>query len=274
MVQMSAVWDRTTAFANGAMASILPIALLLFFAPIAVQLAIAPWVEGQLPAVRLIVMILFWAIALLGTLAVAVLALNATTRASEAVRAAAARLLPAIGVFILLGIIAGVLALPMGIAFDLSGVDVAALDGGEPNLSGMSTGVALFLLIYAIAYVVVVIWATARLLVVEPVILAERRGAGAITRSFAMTRGLALRIVGVLLLYAIVSTVAVLAARTVFGAIFALVLPNGDGISAAGIATAIIVAAVSAVFRVLAAIFVAKLYLAIVEATERHTDLP
>jgi hypothetical protein len=273
MVQMSTVWDRTTAFASAAIASIMPIALVLLFVPVSIQLAVAPLLLKQTLAVRLVVMILFWAVELLGTLSVMVLALGATLHPGEAVRAALARLGPAFAIFILFFVGIIILCIPFGVVVAASGMDIAQLQAGNPVGAGsLSTGGAWFLALYLLALLVFGFWITARLLVVEPVILAERRGLGAISRAFAMTRGLALRLVGVLILYAIVATIAVLAAKMVFGSIFALIAPNDGDIGLATVLTSIVVAAVSTAFKVVAAIFVAKLYQAIGEAHERAAE--
>lgn len=273
MVQISTVWDRTTAFASAAIAAILPIALLLLFLPVSIQLAVAPLLLKQTLAVRVVVMVAFWAVELLGTLSLIVLALGATLHPGEAVRAALARLGLAIAIFILFFIAILLLCIPFGVVVAASGMDIAQLQAGNPVGAGsLSAGGAWFLLLYMLALLIFGFWIAARLLVIEPVILAERRGIGAIARAFALTRGLALRLVGVLILYAIVATIAVLAAKMVFGSIFALIAPNDGNIGLATVLTSIVVAAVSTAFKVIAAIFVAKLYQAIAEAHERAAE--
>ena len=81
-----------------------------------------------------------------------------------------------------------------------------------------------------------------------------------------------MRLVGVLILYAIVATIAVLAAKMVFGSIFALIAPNDGDIGLATVLTSIVVAAVSTAFKGIAAIFVAKLYQAIADAHEQAAE--
>ncbi|MGN6270990.1 MAG: hypothetical protein ACTHM0_13985 [Sphingomonas sp.] len=273
MVQISTVWDRTTAFASAAVAAIMPIALILLFLPVSIQLAIAPLLIKQAVGTRLIVMVLFWLVELLGTLSLIVLALGATLHPGEAVRAALARLGPAVAIFILFFIAMLVLCIPLGVVVAAAGMNMAELQAGNPVGAGSLSAVgAWFLLLYGLALLVFCFWIAARLLVIEPVILAERRGIGAITRTFALTKGLALRLVGVLILYAIVATIAVLAAKMVFGSIFALIAPNDGEIGLATVLTSIVVAAVSTAFKVIAAIFVAKLYQAIGDAHERAAE--
>jgi len=272
MVQMSTVWDRTTAFIASAMASVLPIAIALLFVPIALELVLQPALLTGDALVRAVVTLVLAAAQLTGTLALIVLVLGATLHAGEAARAALARLLVVIGILILLGMIGALVAVPMGIGLAASGINVAALRTGTAGAPSISPGLALFLVLYAIAYVVFVVWATARLIVIEPVILAERRGVGAIGRAFALTRGLTWRIVGVLILYAVVATVAILAAREVFGALFGLIAGGDGAITVASVLTAIVVAVVSAGFKTVAAVFVGKLYQAIGEAREGHSE--
>lgn len=268
MVQIGTVWDRTTAFAGSMTGAIMPIALLLIFLPVSVQTALGPLLLKMAIGPRLGAMAIFWAIELLGTLATIVLALGATNQSGEAVRAASPRLLPTIGVLVLLGILAGVLALPMAIVMERAGIGLTAVQAGLTP-AAITPGLALFVALYGLVYIIFIVWATARLLVIEPIVLAERRGVGAITRSLRLTRGMTWKLVGVLLLYGIVASIAALAAETVFGSILRLIAPDDGDIGIASVITAIIVAAVSTGFKVLAAIFVAKLYLAAEDDAER-----
>ena len=274
MVQMSTVWDRTTAFAGAALGAIVPIALVLLFVPVSIQLAITPLVAKQAPAVQIVVMFVFWIVELLGTLSLIALVLGGMARPAEAVRAALGRLGPAVAIFILLGILVGIASIPFALVMHKAGMNMTLLKAGD--VAGMGTlgaGSAWFLLVYALVLVVVGIWITARLLVIEPVILAERRGIGAIAHAFRLTRGLALKIVGVLILYSVVATIAVWAAQAVFGSIFALIASNDGDIGIATVLTAIVVAAVSTAFKVIAALFIAKLYQAIGEGDQRTLEL-
>ena len=274
VVEISKVWDRTTGFASGALGAIMPIALVLLFVPISIQLAITPLLVKQAVATRVIVMFVFWAIELLGTLSLIALALGGGIRPGEAIRAALARLGPAIAIFILIGVVVAIVASPIGIVLAHAGVDMAQLQAGDKaGIGALTAGSAWFMLLYGLLLVVVGVWVTARLLVIEPVIVAERRGIGAIAHAFRLTRGLALKIVGVLILYWIVATIAVWAAQMVFGSIFSLIAPNDGDIGLATVLTSIVVAAVSTGFKVVAAIFVAKLYQAIGEVREGTLDL-
>ena len=273
MVQMSTVWDRTTAFAAGAIAAILPVALLLLFLPIAIQVALTPLLVAQSLPVRIVVMALFWAIELSGTLSLMALALSATPRPGDAVRAAMLRLGPTIAIFIFLLVVAGLLIIPIHLVMAGAGIDFASLHAGHAiGIGNMTAAGAWFILGYGLLLIIAGIWVTARLLVIEPVILVERRGIGAVMQAFRLTRGLALRIIGALILYGLVSTVAILAVQTVCGSIFVLVAPADSGLSLAAVLTSIAVAAVSTAFKVIAAIFIAKLYIAVDETRGRTAE--
>ena len=77
------------------------------------------------------------------------------------------------------------------------------------------------------------------------------------------------RLIGIVILYFAVSQVAGLAAKTVFGTGFRLAGGGAAGTIGVGtVLTAIIVAAISAVFSTLAAVFAAKLYVAVVSTPQ------
>jgi len=78
--------------------------------------------------------------------------------------------------------------------------------------------------------------------------------------------GLLGAIIGVMILYFIVSWVAVTAARLVFGSIFRLVAGGGGAMSLSAVLTSVIVAAIQTVFGILVATFIAKLYQALIYA--------
>lgn len=274
MVQMSSVWDRTAAFVSAALGQIIPIALVLLFVPVSIQLAIAPVVAKQAVTTQLSITAILWAIQLLGTLGLTVLALGGTRRPGAAVRAALARLGPTIAISLMLIGAGIVLFVPIAVIVANAGVDFTALQAPDQTSAGhIGSGAGWFLLLYGLVLFVFIVWVTARLLVIAPVILAERRGIGAITRAFSRTRGLALKIVGVMILYAIVATIAVGAAKLMFGSIFSLIAPNDGDIGVATVLTAIVTGAVATAFKALAAIFVAKLYQAIGDANVRTLEL-
>ena len=102
----------------------------------------------------------------------------------------------------------------------------------------------------------------ARLLLTNAVILTERRGIGALGRSGALTRRLTLKLVGVLVLFAVVLFVVERAVQPVIGLAFRLLLgPDQADVAAflASVAGAIVFAA----FLVVTQVFGARLHAAV-----------
>jgi membrane-anchored glycerophosphoryl diester phosphodiesterase (GDPDase) len=155
-----------------------------------------------------------------------------------------------------------VLVLPIPLALQLSGYDLMEIARGTnvglgPQIAG---GIAL----YGLALLALLLWVGARLFVTNPVIVREKRMFSALRQSWKLTRGMTWRIIGVILLFALVSWVSMLAANMVFGSIFALVAGGpAEGVTLAGVLTSIVVAAVQTGFTVLVPVFTAKLYLAL-----------
>ena len=264
MVKMDYVWDRTVEFLGDNLSSVLPFAVLGLFVPTSIMNALSPlWQdagEGQKAvltfAIVALVAVMFW-----GTLAITALAIDPATR-GRAGAVALARLPAMVGAYALLivGIVA--LAIPLGVLAGLSGLDMAAMSVGRPaQFASPVAGAAAAL--YFLAFIAVMVVVLARIMPIGAVVMAERRGAGAIARAWRLTRGMTWRLIGVTILYAVVSQVAGLAARTVFGSLLRLV-GGGDGpVTVGSVVTGVIVAAISAGFSTLAAVFAAKLYVAV-----------
>jgi hypothetical protein len=273
MVKMGTVWDRTAEFLSDNIAAILPIALLAFFVPASIEGNFEAAMTGAGPGFKALIsvlQILFALVSVWGSLAITAMALDIASERSAA-NIATRRFLPALAVT--LGIFAGaaLLVLPIPALLAANGYDMTALASGQS--AELSTRMAGFIALYGLVVVLLMLWLAARLIVATPVVVRENRVLSAIGQSWALTRGAALRIVGVILLYAIVSMVAGLAAKTVFGSIFALVAGNdGDGVSLATVMTSIVVGAVQSAFMVIPPAFTAKLYLALTAQASRHGE--
>lgn len=273
MVKMGAVWDRTTKFLRGNSGAVMTIAALAIFLPTVagtvLQAALAGDDPTQMSAAGGIVSLITSIISILGQIALVALAIDAALGTGGAFSIAGRRLLPVIGVSIVVGLLFLLLFLPFLFVFFGSGVDLAALQAGDssamPELSG---GSAMFLGLYTLVLIPLCLWLAARLSVVMPVIVWERRGIGAIGRAFRLTKGYALKIAGVFILFLIVFMVAALAIGGVFGAIFALAAGGAQGLTVGGILMAIIMGLLTVVFTVLYTVFLTKLYKSLIEETE------
>lgn len=274
MVKMGTVWDRTAEFLSDNIAAVVPIALLTFFVPASIEgnfeAAMIGAGEG-LKIVLYVLQLLFAVVSLWGSLAITAMALDLASERSAA-NIATRRLIPALIVSLVMIAVASVLVLPVPGALAAGGYDMTAMARGEDV--DMSIRMAGFIVVYVLALLIFLVWLIARLIVATPVVVRENRMLSALGQSWSLTRGAALRIVGVILLFAIVSWVAQLAAKTVFGSVFTLVAGgDGGGVTLASVMTSIVVAAVQSAFMVIPPAFTAKLYLALTaDAGLRHTE--
>lgn len=268
MVKMGYVWDRTVDVLGGRSGMIAPIALLGIFLPTVVRdgfvafstpgTAMVVLVGAVLAIVALVVMI--WA-----QLAIIAIATDPATDAAAARRQASVRVLPALGITIVLITVALLLLVPPALVLISSGiipyVNFSAAGSAVMRAAPSAGGAAQFAIVYFTLYLLVFIWISARLVLLNPVVLNERRGMGAIRRSVQLTRGLTWRIIGVLILFAVVLTVSTWAAQSVTGVVFRLVL-GADRIALATFLAGIAASLVSTIFTALAAVFTAQLYVA------------
>ena len=231
MVSMATVWDRATEFLSDNLSAVLPVSLLSIFVPYSIFGNLIPLLSqsndmgrATLSAILLALAVLvFW-----GGLAITALAIDPAGGRAAATRMAARRLVPTLAVWLIFAIGLTLLATPIFIGMGLAGRGyLGQLVGGRPDATG---GAAMaFSILYALAFVVVAMWLVARLVLLNPVIVMERRGIGLFARSFKLTRGITWKIIGVLILYVIVSQVSELATKFVFGAVFGLIAGGEPG---------------------------------------------
>ncbi len=267
-VKMGTVWDRTVEVLNGRTGMIAPIAVVGMLVPSVIRdgfvafstpgTAMFALVGSVLAIGALVAMI--WA-----QLAIVAIGTDPATDAADARRQAGRRVLPAIGITILLTLVAALLAVPPVVVLIRSGFNFAAAAAGtNAQMTPPSAGAAGFVGLYSLAYMLVVVWIGARLVLLNPVILNERLGIGAIRRSIQLTRGLTWRIIGVLILFVIVTLVSTWAAQAVTGILFRLAL-GADGIATATFLAGIAGTIVTTAFTALASVFTAQLYVAVRE---------
>lgn len=261
MVTMSTVWDRSAEFIGDHLAAVAAIAGAAIFVPIVLWQLLLPAYPGTAGGGRLALSLLWLALALVsfgGRLALIALVLEPAAGPRSAARTAAARFAPAVGVSVALLLALTVATLPLSF---LTGGDLSAVESGAmPAIDGRTAAAVTG---YGLIALVVMLWASARLAVTWPVVVAERRGLGALPRAFRLTRGLAGRILGVLILFGVVTAVATLAAKTVVGSLTRIAFGTHGGWDAATIVTAMAVALVSTLAWTIVATFLAMLYQAV-----------
>jgi hypothetical protein len=263
---MGTVWDRATEFLSDNLAAIFPLALCAIFIPSAISQSIAPLgVLGAAAALGVqAVSLCLSLVSLWGKVAITALALDAAAGRGNAIATANRRLLPILGVMLVIGVAVIALSLPIAIVLAAAGFDFqAAMTGGRPELP---LGVAGFVLLYMLFFCCALIWVWARLALIMPTMIMERRGMGVFVRSFRLTRPVQWRILGVLILYFVVSAVSVIAAKLVFGSVFGLIAGGEGPVTVATVLTSIVAGIVLTGFTVLATAFTAKLYLAVRDA--------
>lgn len=265
MANMGNVWDRTTEFVSDNLAAIMPVALLAIFVPQSVSSALGDIVNQRpdaAPLLWLIITVLTLPV-IWGQLAIVALALGAGGSRGAATRAFGWAVL----ISLILGILVMLLALPIPVALVLGGLKPDLLAHGRmiSAMSEVGSGVRLFVLLYALFWVVAVAFLFVRVTALaHPALIAERAGLGAIKRSFDLTRGITWKLIGVFLLFFIVSTVAGLAIRSAFGFVFAVIGAGSGPLSLGGVIVTILVGMVATAYCVVVAVFQAKLYQAVV----------
>lgn len=273
MIKMGTIWDRTTEFLRDHLAALMPIVLLSIFASSSVSNALQPLSVNATGATGPIVTLVILVCALAsvwGQIAVTAFAIDPAAGASTAMARATRRFLAVILVLLVFVIALALLAAPIGVMLALGGFDFqGAAAGVQPTLAPAYAGMVA---LYALALLPVFLFLIARLALLMPVLTNEPGWFGAFGRSFALTRGLTWKLIGVIILYLIVSVVVTLAVQAVFGSILYLLQgDNAGAISIASVLTAIVLSAVSTAFTLLSTVFIAKLYVAVTGRQEADT---
>lgn len=266
MISIGEIWDRTMRVIAGRLGVLLTLAFLLMIVPPVVQ-ATLETVESTsfgLRSAQLAVSLIVFLAASMAMIAMTAVASDPAVDREAALAAGRARLGPFIGVSLVVGLAFGLAVLPGAVLLGMARFDLA-----QARLAGSQEGVNLVLLGFGLLYFLVLLpvmlWAAARLVPLAAVIVNERRGVGAIRRSFALSRGMSMKLMGVLILYVVVFLVVLTAATSVIG-IVARLLSGSDGATVVALAVALATALVTAAFSVLQAVFAAQFYLAAREA--------
>jgi hypothetical protein len=270
MVNMGNVWDRTTAFLGENVGALVPVALLAIFIPQsisgAIKLAGTGINQGLGQGIVLVLLLpILW-----GQLTVTALALDPAAGRGAAQSTATRRFGPALLAMLILFAGIMILVLPIVAALVASGVNLAALANSTPGAQpDISPGMAGFLLLYGLAWLVAALFVSVRFsLLLFPVIAAEGGVIAALRRSFALSNGIAWKLLGVALLFGLVMAVASMAVTSVFGILFHVLDPNAGAFSIGSIVVAILGGLVTTTYYVLQSAFMAKVYLAATAARE------
>lgn len=264
MVKMGNVWDRTVEVLNGRGGMLAGIAFLTLFVPAVIKAAHTAYAAPGMTkvAVGAVLTLATTVVALWGQLALIAASTDPATHRAAALRQANARLAPALLIALLLAIVLSLLFVPVFVLLVAAGMDFAAIGNGvAPNVT--APGAAALAGLYGLVALVVLLFVGVRMLPLYAVVLHERHGAGAIARSWRLTRRHSWRLIGALLLFLIVLLVATGAAQSVSGLILRLVLGAEAKVTVDFLA-ATIAQAVSTALTLVAVVFSAQLYVALV----------
>ncbi|MFS0771811.1 hypothetical protein [Sphingomonas sp. 1P08PE] len=259
-VRMGAVWDRTVEVLRGRAGILGPIAATAIFLPAIVNNALTAFATPGSPTVAVLTMVVALAVLVAnvwGQLAMLAVATHPATTRADAGRQATQRLLPAVGVLLLLGVIFALAMLPVAFALLKAGVNLT----NRAAMQTMPAGVGGFVGLYSLVLLVVILIVAARLILLNPVVLNERRGVGALMRSVQLTRGMTFRVIGLMILFGVVVLIPTLAIQSIVGLMLRLIL-GANGVPVAAFVAAAAGAAVTTAFTVVAAAFTAQLYVA------------
>ncbi|ONF97754.1 hypothetical protein [Sphingomonas jeddahensis] len=262
MISMGTIWDRATAVIAGRFGILAMIALLTLFVPTLVQAAV-DMVSETSPGMKPVGALVAILVALAGTagaLALTAVATDPSVDQGRAFAIAGARIGPMLGIIIVLIVAAFVAMLPGVILIGMAGFDIQRAQAGLTQ-DGLNLARFGFGMLYLVLLTFAVLWIGAKLVPLVGVVVNERRGLGAIRRSFALTRGSTFKLIGVLILYSIVFVVVLMAATSIVGLAVRLAA-GADGAAVVTFAVGLVTAAVTAVFSVLQSVFSGQFYLA------------
>jgi hypothetical protein len=270
MVNMGNVWDRTTEFLSDNLGAILPLALITIFVPQSISGAIRQAGAAVNPALAQGIALALLLPIIWGQLTITALALQPEAGRGAARSVATRRF----GQAVLAGLIAFcvivLLFLPIVFVLAASGVDLAALAGKTPAAApDMAPGTGAFIILYFLAWMVFAIFASIRFTtLLLPVVVAEGGVVRALRRSFAVSNGIAWKLLGVAILFVVVVIVAWLAVTSVFGTLFRFLDPDAGPFSVGSIVVAVLGALVTTMYYVLQSAFMAKVYRSATAARE------
>lgn len=269
-ISISRAWDETKARvgADGRLFTTVAAALLLV--PQAIVAAIAPPedLSGTAPAgwVNLLAL-LASVVGIVGQVAIIRLAQVPGTSVGEAISHGLRRLLPIIGAIILLVIAVFIVAIPLML---LLGGAVALEAVGSGTTPADPTIVTAALLI-----VLLTILVAPKLLMMMPVATAERGGPlHILKRSWTLSNGHYLRLLGFMLLIVVAAIVVVLAVQVVLGAALLAILGNLEPLSVGALVYALLFGAAQAAFAVIISIMLARLYLQLAGRDQAEVSVP
>ncbi len=252
-LSITTAWNETSVIVRREAGLLLPIAFLLLALPsILFQLVVGFEPERiPEPGAWMLLLPVLGLVSLLGTLAICVLVLRPGVSVGEALSAGLRRLLPTFLATLLFGVIATLVAIPFVLVFGAGTLAV----GGDPT---NSPGLALlgFLLLMG---VFIFVWT--RIMLLTPVASAEPIGPIALLRrSWNLTRGHVLKLLGFVVLIVIAFLVISLAVTSIGGLLIALIAGRPTPGSLSMALVMLLGAVVNTLFMVYFTAMIARIY--------------
>ena len=253
-ISMSAIWDESAALIRRESHLLVPVAL----ATVGIGSMISGLTQPETPAAGLgatgvLGFLVGNILVMLGTLALSALALMPGMSVGESIRLALARLPKMLGIAAMFVNALIVMMIPVAIILAMSGAAIS------PNMTAEDLpGVAI---LCALVIVAALIYVSARLITMSAAIVDRNPPIiEAIRSSFASTSGIVAKIVGVLLLFFIVTLVASGAVASISGILFGM-LGKAVGAPLLGTGlTVLVTGMVSALLSIVSSVFAAMLY--------------
>ncbi len=251
-ISMSSVWDESVAMIRKERHLLVPLAL----ATIGVGSAISGYAQPKIAASESVALATFGfivgtALSLIGNLAVMALALTPGLSVGDALHTAVARLPKFLGIIAVFALAISILMIPLILVLAASGVNEKMAMSELPPAAALC----------AFASIAVIFYFGARLITLNAVVVDRNPPIiESIKSSFAITRALTAKIIGVTILYIIVAVVIGGATSSIFGLAFNLI---GKAIGSpvfAPVMSALVNGMVSALLSIVSTIFVATLY--------------
>lgn len=264
MLSIGNVWDRTTQVLAGRAAQLTQIAAAFVFLPTVIQAAIDAMRGEGASLVGGVVSIAAALLSVAGTLAMTAIASHPSVDGARAMGVARDRIGPAIGIALVALIVVMIAAMPGIVLLGASGLDFERAQRGLPQI-GVNTAMIGWAVLWLAIFALAILWASARLFPLFAVVVNERLGLRAFGRAFALTRRTTWKLIGVIVLFAIVLVVALIAAWSVTGLIVRLIA-GSEAVGTITFAVAAAGAVVTTAFTVIQTVFAAQYYVA---ATDR-----
>jgi hypothetical protein len=259
-LKLNEIWNDTAAFVKREGRLLFPIALMLNALPMAFAAAMIPEIRpGTLPPPGLWTVLIPVAgfIGLIGSVAIAFLALRPGRTVGEALRRGLSRFLPLLGAYLLVGLALGLVLIVVALVMALL---VPGMAGGQPSPGAAAVAVLLLVLLL----LPLMLFVATRLLLTTPIAAVEEGGPVAILRrSWELTAPVFWQLLGFLVLTSILAAVINYVAQAIVGIPIILLSGQPRPGSMSAVVLLLVGALVSTVITVYLTTMVAKIHAAL-----------